>query len=133
MGVYPGLGMGLRYYYSGSREKDAVYPIGSHSYFSGSESDLLPVREFAMMAIMNQLTEKPDWHKKVWDDKIVAKWRDEALSIPDKVFWYEAGTWPEPFPEDGDPRLRGFDFTPRMPEGIMNGDLFEWVRFSCLH
>ncbi|KAI1335695.1 hypothetical protein F5Y15DRAFT_408961 [Xylariaceae sp. FL0016] len=36
----------------------------------GGGSAILPVRELAMMSFMDQLTEKPDWHKKIFDDKI---------------------------------------------------------------
>ena len=35
-----------------------------------------------MLWLMEQLTNKPDWHAKVHDDAIVAKWRDEALRAP---------------------------------------------------
>ena len=32
------------------------------------------------MAIMDKITDKPDWDKKVFDDTIVQKWRQEALA-----------------------------------------------------
>lgn len=48
---------------------------------------MIPVRELAMMSIMDNLTDKLDWHKKVFDEVIVSKWRDEALKIPDEHFW----------------------------------------------
>ena len=51
---------------------------------------MLFVREVGMMIIMDQLTDKPDWHKKVFDDTIVEKWRKEALEYPDKVLWSKA-------------------------------------------
>ncbi|ROW11546.1 hypothetical protein VMCG_01299 [Cytospora schulzeri] len=54
--------------------------------FSTSQSALLPVREVAMMGIMDRLTDKKDWHKKVFDDAIVEKWREEAMSIPDEEY-----------------------------------------------
>ncbi|KAM0547482.1 hypothetical protein ACHAPJ_010355 [Fusarium lateritium] len=34
------------------------------------------------MIVMNQLTEKPDWHIKVFDDAIAEKWIQEGLAIP---------------------------------------------------
>ena len=40
---------------------------------------ILTVRELNMMAIMDKITDKPDWDKKVFDDTIVQKWRQEAL------------------------------------------------------
>ncbi|KAL2844164.1 hypothetical protein BJY01DRAFT_215221 [Aspergillus pseudoustus] len=40
---------------------------------------LVTHREITMMRIMNAITDKRDWDKKVWDDKITAKWRAELL------------------------------------------------------
>lgn len=41
----------------------------------------LTAREVAMLGVMNALTDKPDWHKKVFDDEIVAKWKQEACAV----------------------------------------------------
>lgn len=41
----------------------------------------LTVRELSMIRIINAITEKPDWEKKVFDDALVAKWRAEADPI----------------------------------------------------
>lgn len=83
MPKYPGLGLHVRY----NDEPNEHYPTGAHG---GSLQDIssatLLVRELAMMAVMDQLTDKENWHKKVFDETIVAKWRSEALSIPDKYF-----------------------------------------------
>lgn len=51
------------------------------------------------MIVMDRLTDKPDWHVKVFDEEIAKKWRDEALSLPvdplyDEIVqceWMEAG------------------------------------------
>ena len=80
---YPGLGLPLRFDYD---HEDRCYPIGTHQDFPNSKSDLLPIRELAMMSIMDRLTDKPDWHTKVFDETIVSKWREEALSVPDEEF-----------------------------------------------
>lgn len=63
-----------------------MYPIGADdSFFAGST--LLPVREVFMMALMESLTNKVDWHKKVLNERIVANWRKEALAQPeDKLY-----------------------------------------------
>ncbi len=84
MPKYPGLGFPLRH---NEQDDYGFFPIGAHGSCSGSDSDLLPVRELAMMSIMDRLTDKPDWHKKVFDDEIVSKWRKESCLIPDEVFW----------------------------------------------
>ncbi|KAH6603880.1 hypothetical protein Trco_007326 [Trichoderma cornu-damae] len=54
-----------------------VYPIGLPEA-RGSISDILPIREVAMMLLMENLTDKPSWHEKVFDEAIVQKWREEA-------------------------------------------------------
>ncbi|TVY78455.1 hypothetical protein LSUE1_G006514 [Lachnellula suecica] len=84
MPKYPGLGLPLRHFPQGDY---GTYPLGIHGNCYGGDSDLLPVREVAMMAIMAKLTDKPDWHKKVFDDGILAKWRKEALEYPDEALW----------------------------------------------
>lgn len=40
-----------------------------------------------MMDVMEKLTDKVNWHQKVFDEDIVSKWREEALAIPDTYFW----------------------------------------------
>ncbi|KAI3395618.1 hypothetical protein diail_1056 [Diaporthe ilicicola] len=41
----------------------------------------LTAREVAMLGVMNALTDKPDWHNKVFDDQIVARWKEEARAV----------------------------------------------------
>ncbi|KAG6831733.1 hypothetical protein H0H87_004002 [Tephrocybe sp. NHM501043] len=41
---------------------------------------LTTLREFTMLHFMDEITDKPNWNQKVFDDAIVAKWRTEALS-----------------------------------------------------
>lgn len=73
---------------------------------------LTTLREFTMLRLMNQLTDKPDWHKKVWkqnpnatiftannhfkqvfDDEIADKWKKEALDTPDIDITQEMVAW----------------------------------------
>lgn len=63
VGRYPGLGMNLRYH--NYHHEGEIYPTAIHYNSVGAESDMLLVREAAMMIVMNQLTDKPDWHVKV--------------------------------------------------------------------
>lgn len=80
---YPGVNVDLRHY----PEDKPKYPIGAHGNCSGATSELLPVREVFMMVLMDRLSDKVDWHKKVFDEEIVAKWRKEAQEQPeDKLF-----------------------------------------------
>ncbi|KAF9771346.1 hypothetical protein IL306_011005 [Fusarium sp. DS 682] len=78
--LYPGVNIGLREMPEVEfklKDEKLVYPIGFPNYRM-SESVVMPVKEVAMMILMDTLTDKPDWHKKVFDDAIVQKWRDEA-------------------------------------------------------
>ena len=47
-----------------------------------SEEEIMAItfREIVMLRIMNELTDKPEWSRKIFDEKIAKKWRDEALS-----------------------------------------------------
>ena len=36
-----------------------------------------------MMELMNRITDKEDWDKKVFDGAVSSKWKSEALAIPD--------------------------------------------------
>ena len=86
MPQYPGLGLPLRHFHQDGK----MYPMGIHGNFFNADSNILPVREVAMMIIMDRLTDKPDWHRKVFDDEIVARWCKEALEYPDDSLWKQA-------------------------------------------
>jgi hypothetical protein len=79
---YPGVNLPLRVMAEGFR-------LGSCEGAPGSLSDLLPMREVAMMILMDRLTDKPNWHEKVFDEAIVAKWRTEALTQPEDAIYHE--------------------------------------------
>jgi hypothetical protein len=53
----------------------------------------LTVRERNMMQLINALTDKPDWRRKVFNETILAKWRAEAVTeegqgFTEKMFDY---------------------------------------------
>lgn len=48
--------------------------------FQSLQLPLTTLREFTMLQFMNQLTDKSDWHRKVFDDAITSKREAEALS-----------------------------------------------------
>jgi hypothetical protein len=106
---YPGLGLPLRY--NPQYDYD-FYPHGANNY--GSESELIFVRELAMMDVMDKLTDKLDWHKKVFDDGIVEQWKKEAMAIPDEQFYQLAAAG----------KSRCYD---KEAEGIMNKTAFRYV------
>jgi hypothetical protein len=115
---YPGLGLPLRYI----PKHDYGYYPGSAS-LHGSESELILVRELAMMDVMEKLTDKLDWHKKVFDDAIVEKLEKEMLAIPDDTLYHLATTGKARWGERED----GID---SKPEGIMNPTAFKYVGTS---
>jgi hypothetical protein len=73
-----------------------------------------------MMSVMNTLTDKKDWHKKVFDEKIVAKWREEAIAIPDDYFWDLA-----------EAEEREHSHPTETPARMLNDKSFEYVSCSC--
>ncbi|TFK72606.1 hypothetical protein BDN72DRAFT_815682 [Pluteus cervinus] len=44
---------------------------------------LMSLRELTMTRLMNEITEKVDWHIKIFDETIAKKWKVEALATPD--------------------------------------------------
>lgn len=83
---YPGIDLPLRQTF------ESQYFTGAHPDESGHSpySAMLQVRELAMIGLIDRLTDKPNWHEKVFNDEIVAKWRKEAMTQP------EDGLFPGP-------------------------------------
>src|SRR5690242_9924231 len=81
---YPGVNLSLRDHLGFDKHGGGIpgYPIGFPEY-PRSDSAVLQMREVAMMMLMDTLTDKPNWHDKVFDDAIVAKWRAEACQQPE--------------------------------------------------
>ncbi|KAI4089436.1 MAG: hypothetical protein L6R37_008043 [Teloschistes peruensis] len=52
-------------------------------YAEDLRAPLLPLREYTITQLIEAITDKPDWQRKVLDDSIVSKWRAEA-STPNK-------------------------------------------------
>jgi hypothetical protein len=87
MTLYPGLGLPLRHY---PREEETFYPLGLHPNCNDSHSVLLLVREVAMMKIMEQLTDKENWHNLIFNDEVVNQWRKESLERRNRDYWRQA-------------------------------------------
>ncbi|KAM0335022.1 hypothetical protein ACHAQA_000056 [Verticillium albo-atrum] len=54
--------------------------------------EIVTVRERAMMRLMDAITDKPDWHVKVFDDSITSKWHTEAAAA-DTLISEKAWKW----------------------------------------
>jgi hypothetical protein len=90
---YPGVDLNLRYFpQEYGDEGETFYRIGAHPDCVGAKSELLPIREVAMMIFMDRLTDKPGWEDKVFNDEIVAKWRHEALTQPEDNLYQQIVT-----------------------------------------
>ena len=46
-----------------------------------------------MLRLMDSMTDKPDWNKKIYNDDIVSKWRKEATAVPDSLINERAFDW----------------------------------------
>lgn len=83
---YPGINVDLKH------PKPLWRPdIDTFSFYDIYDYDeiLLPLREVFMMTLMDRLTDKAGWHKKVFDQDIVAKWRQEASEQSEKELFDE--------------------------------------------
>ena len=82
----------------GAEVKGATLPIG---YYGGVVDATPPTwafrprtkREIAILAIINQLTDKDGWESKVFDDVIATKWKGEALSYPGSMITEVTWDW----------------------------------------
>ena len=70
-------GIGCKIDYELPREKRFA-----HGLSDWTQKPRLTIREVSMLKLMDALTDKPDWSRKVVDDKIVEKWHKEALTMP---------------------------------------------------
>ncbi|KAJ9318614.1 hypothetical protein DTO271D3_1276 [Paecilomyces variotii] len=53
--------------------------LDENDHHSGYASyRLITLRELTMLQIMNQITDKPNWDEKVFDEDIVGRWREEV-------------------------------------------------------
>lgn len=87
-----------------------------------------------MMDVMEKLTDKEDWHIKVFNDEIVAKWREEALAIPDQQFMQLAISAKRQYWDRSTGSLNledDDDDTYKVLEGIMTENTFDCVSVLC--
>ncbi|TFK71823.1 hypothetical protein BDN72DRAFT_837201 [Pluteus cervinus] len=53
-----------------------------HIQSGDAQLPMTTLREFTIMRLLSAITDKPDWEKKVFDEVISKKWKQEALAIP---------------------------------------------------
>jgi hypothetical protein len=49
-----------------------------HAIADNYATQAITFRERRMLKFINQITDKPEWDRKVFDESIVSKWREEA-------------------------------------------------------
>ncbi|KXX73990.1 hypothetical protein MMYC01_209021 [Madurella mycetomatis] len=89
MHQYPGVNLPLRYFDQQGIAGADFYRLGHFEGVNQAVSEMLQVREVAMMILMDKLTDKPNWHEKVFCDDIVAKWCQEALSQDEDGLYHQ--------------------------------------------
>lgn len=77
-----------------------------------------------MMAIMDRLTDKPEWHKKISDEAIVEKWKAEAMAVPDEEWMRIAAAPNSSWAHEAGSRARREATTVK---GIMSEGAFDYV------
>ncbi|KAF2477715.1 uncharacterized protein BDR25DRAFT_275066 [Lindgomyces ingoldianus] len=90
----PGFGLPVNTLTQWSREgENTRFPHAIADWFS---SDGVSVRERRMLEFMTQITDKPEWTRKVFDEAIIAKWKEEAIrwddSLPENGDWWLSET-----------------------------------------
>ncbi|RDW56739.1 hypothetical protein BP6252_13994 [Coleophoma cylindrospora] len=64
----------------------------AHGVNDWKQVPAVTAREFAMVAVMNTLTDQPEWQVQIFDDEIVARWRKEAF-VTTPLMSEKAWTW----------------------------------------
>jgi hypothetical protein len=73
-------GYGLRYDHFGD-DAGAEDLAASLSAVMQWTHDVLTIRERCMLYVIDRLTDKVEWERKVNDEEVVAKWRQEAMEL----------------------------------------------------
>lgn len=53
----------------------------AHGMQEWRQAPAVTARELAMVAVMNSLTDHPEWHVDIFNDQVVARWRKEAFDM----------------------------------------------------
>ncbi|KAJ2915553.1 hypothetical protein MD484_g4880, partial [Candolleomyces efflorescens] len=65
--------------YRGEPYPNALVQVGQ----DGGVLSPLTLRELTMLRFMNKVTDKPEWTTKVFDETIIAKWKEESVNLSD--------------------------------------------------
>ncbi|KAG2003632.1 hypothetical protein CC2G_004221 [Coprinopsis cinerea AmutBmut pab1-1] len=90
--VHPMPGLGKPLDYVPKEDEDPLYiddPFPSALDVENLDRALLPLttlREFSLLQLMNAITDKENWHVKIFDDAIASKWKAEAIEAAQAAF-----------------------------------------------
>ncbi|KAF2474944.1 uncharacterized protein BDR25DRAFT_280572 [Lindgomyces ingoldianus] len=70
-------GFGRPFNHWGFFPVDELFPTAVETW----NHDVITIRERCMLHFINQITDKPEWNRKVHDEEIVAKWKKEAMEL----------------------------------------------------
>jgi hypothetical protein len=93
---FPGHGLPVWYL----PEDDKHFPILVGDEYEGWRAATLLIREMCMLKAIEDLTNKPEWWRKVREPKIATKWKDEMLALDWETYHQYA------------------DFTPKMADAV---------------
>jgi hypothetical protein len=91
----------------------------------------LTVRERIMIAVMAALKDKPHWERKVFDELIVDKWRQEALTATDSI-QAQDGTSVEQ-PQQSEVRDATSHYNAPAKQRMVTERLFQYVSLCSMH
>lgn len=75
----PGLGRPINDFPTETEDEDEDKRLRfPHAIADNCDSEGITVRERRMLDFINNITDKPEWERKVFDEAIVAKWREEG-------------------------------------------------------
>ncbi|KAL2753308.1 hypothetical protein ACRALDRAFT_2029173 [Sodiomyces alcalophilus JCM 7366] len=77
--MLPGFGLPLKSI--PSDDKAGPLPVFPSPLLGTWQASTLTIRELYMLWFVEQITNKPDWHIKVFNDEIVSKWKDEIANV----------------------------------------------------
>ncbi|KAK1751543.1 hypothetical protein QBC47DRAFT_454790 [Echria macrotheca] len=106
-------------------EREGEYNSGFRTDYWNAHSDMILVREVAMMQVMETITDKPDWHINIFDHETAMQWEQEALDRSNNHYWRTCSNF-----HDRCWKTDDADGTSSVgvvePPGILDQDVVKW-------
>lgn len=85
----PGFGHGIAVTRDDMASHEEAFAYGPN----GLSVERMTIRELAMLQLMDAITDKPDWQRKIKDESITMKWRAEAAALPGSLISDKTFDW----------------------------------------